>query len=135
MSRCSARRLGAISQSLAWRERLHHYRVVDIASSVFTDHYGCWAFLDLWRADGANQFTTADTAFLAGIAAPVATALRRSQAGTFVAPVLREWHRRGPVLLVLSCDLDVLAQTPQTQVYLRVLVPPDEDRSPIPADA
>jgi DNA-binding CsgD family transcriptional regulator len=38
-------------------------------------------------------------------------------------------------VLVLSPDLDVRAQTPQTQEYLRVLVPPDGERSPVPAGA
>lgn len=126
---------GDLSRSLVWRELLHRYGVVDIASAVLTDQFGCWGFLDLWRTDGANRFTTAEAAFLADIAAPVATALRRSQANTFVAPASREWQRRGPVLLLLSSNLDVLAQTHETQEYLRVLVPPDEDRSPVPANA
>lgn len=126
---------GELSRSLLWRELLHRYGVVDLASSVFADQFGCWGFLDLWRTEPASRFTAADAALLADIAAPVTAALRRSQADTFVVPVSREPHRRGPVLLVLSRRLDVLAQTPDTQDYLRVLVPPDEDRSPIPANA
>ena len=125
---------GDLSQSLVWGELLHRYDVVDIASAVFTDQFGCWGFLDLWRTEGAARFTSADAAFLADIAAPVTTALRRSQATTFGVPS-PPWPRRGPVLLILSCRLDVLAQTPETQDYLRVLVPPDQDRSPIPANA
>jgi DNA-binding NarL/FixJ family response regulator len=126
---------GDLEQSLVWRELLQRYGVVDIASSVFTDQFGCWGFLDLWRTGNAHLFTPDDEAFLAGIAAPVTTALRRSQAETFIAAVSGEWHQRGPVLVVLSPNLDVMAQTPETQAYLRVLVPPDEDRSPIPANA
>ncbi len=38
-------------------------------------------------------------------------------------------------MLLLSRHLDVLAQTAETEAYLRMLVPPDEDRSPIPASA
>jgi DNA-binding CsgD family transcriptional regulator len=42
----------------------------------------------------------------------------------------------GPVVLLLSPDLAVRAQTPQTQRYLRVLVPPEaEDQAPVPAGA
>jgi DNA-binding CsgD family transcriptional regulator len=43
--------------------------------------------------------------------------------------------RAGPVVLVLSPDLEVRAQTPETDEYLRLLVPPDADRQPIPAGA
>lgn len=42
----------------------------------------------------------------------------------------------GPVVLLLSPVLEVRAQTPQTQRYLRVLVPPEaEDQAPVPAGA
>ena len=126
---------GDLSRSLVWRELLHRYGVVDIASSVFTDQFGCWGFLDLWRVSGGDTFTTADAAFLADIAVPVATALRGTQARTFIAVASQGQPPRGPVVLLLSPRLDVLAQTPQTQEYLRMLVPPDQDRSPIPANA
>jgi DNA-binding CsgD family transcriptional regulator len=122
---------GDLSGSLLWREMLSHYDVGDIASSVYRDQHGCWGFLDLWRI--AGTFTASDAAFLTDIAAPVTGALRRAQAATFV-----DAHRRsprGPIVMVLSPDLDVRAQTPQTQDYLRMLVPPNEDRSPVPASA
>ena len=125
---------GDLSRSLVWSELLHRYDVVDIASAVFTDQFGCWGFLDLWRTGASGRFTPSEASFLAGIAAPVTAALRRSQATTFAVPS-PPWPRRGPVLLILSCRLDVLAQTPETQDYLRVLVPPDQGRSPIPANA
>jgi DNA-binding CsgD family transcriptional regulator len=39
-------------------------------------------------------------------------------------------------VLLLSPVLDVRAQTPQTQRYLRILVPPDaDDQAPVPASA
>lgn len=122
---------GDLSRSLAWRELLSHYDVTDIASSVYRDQYGCWGFLDLWRTGG--QFTARDTAFLADIAAPVTAALRRAQALTFVARPAPTPH--GPGVLLLSPDLEVRAQTPETETYLRILVPPDGDRSPVPAGA
>jgi DNA-binding NarL/FixJ family response regulator len=122
---------GDLSRSLVWRELLSRHDIGDIASSVHTDQFGCWGFLDLWRV--AGRFTASDAAYLTDIAGPVTAALRRAQASTFVA--VRERPPRGPVVLLLSHDLDVRAQTPQTQEYLRVLVPPEEDRSPVPASA
>jgi DNA-binding NarL/FixJ family response regulator len=121
-------------RSLVWREMLAQYGVRDVASLVFRCRYGCWGFLDLWRGPSGSNFTAAEAGFLTVIAKPVTEALRRCQANTFSlaapAPV-----RVGPVVLVLSPDLEVRAQTPETNEYLRLLVPPDADRQPIPAGA
>jgi DNA-binding CsgD family transcriptional regulator len=108
--------------------------VNDVASLVFRDRFGCWGFLDLWRSEPGARFTEADLAFLTGIAPPVTEALRRCQARTFD---LRssEPARSGPIVLVLSAELEVRAQTPETEEYLRILVPPDTERRPIPAGA
>jgi len=122
---------GDLARSLLWHELLRHYDVDDVASSAYRDRYGCWGFLDLWRIDG--RFTSTEGAFLADIAAPVTTALRRAQAATFT-PMSRT-GRRGPVVLLLSPDLGVRGQTPETRDYLRTLVPPDGDREPVPASA
>jgi hypothetical protein len=126
---------GDLSRSLVWRELLHRYSIVDVASVVFRDGYGCWGFLELWRNSMSGQFGPADTAYLADISGPVTTALRHSQAGTFKGQTTQHGPSRGPVMLLLSRHLDVLAQTAETEAYLRTLVPPDEDRSPIPASA
>lgn len=127
---------GDLMRSLLWRDLLVRYGVVDVASSVFADRFGCWGFLDLWRIDPAPGFSDADAAYLAGIAEPVTRALRRTQANTFLAPAKGEPQQRGPVVLLLSDHLEVLAETPATQDYLRVLVPPSEgQRSPVPASA
>jgi DNA-binding NarL/FixJ family response regulator len=126
---------GELSQSLMWRELLQRYQVTDVASSVYRDRFGCWGFLDLWRTQ-APPFTAADIEFLDDIAGPVTTALRHSQARTFAPATDAGRLPAGPVVLLLSAALDVRAQTPQTQRYLRVLVPPgDEDQAPIPASA
>jgi DNA-binding CsgD family transcriptional regulator len=126
---------GELSRSLVWRELLHRYDIVDVASLVFRDGYGCWGFLDLWRSSMSGQFGPVEAAYLADITGPVTTALRRSQAGTFRDRAEQHRQSRGPVMLLLSRHLDVLAQTAETEAYLRTLVPPDEDRSPIPASA
>jgi DNA-binding CsgD family transcriptional regulator len=125
---------GALSQSLMWRELLCRYGVTDIASSVYRDRFGCWGFLDLWRT-GTPPFSAADIEFLGQIAGPVTTALRHGLARTFI-PATGDQMPGGPVVLLLSPGLVVRAQTPQTQRYLRVLVPPDpEDQTPVPAGA
>lgn len=131
----SAATLGDLSRSLVWRHLQRRYGIVDVASVVFRDQFGCWAFLDLWRGPEMGRFTASEFAYLTEITVPVTAALRCSQASTFVVPGPRLDPGRGPVVLLLSGDLEVLAQTPATSEYLRLLVPPDENRSPIPANA
>ncbi len=126
---------GDLARSLLWRALLRRHSIVDIASVVFRDRFGCWGFLDLWRVGEALPFGSAEASFLAGIAEPITGALRRCQAETFVARRDPEPHRAGPVVLLLSPELEVLGQTPQTLDYLNVLVPPDGGRAPIPAGA
>ena len=124
---------GQPSRSLLWRDLLDSYGISDVASLVFRDRFGCWGFLDLWRS--GSPFSPAEAAYLTGIADPLTLALRRSQASAFRSGAARHAPRPGPVVLLLSADLHVRGQTPQTQDYLRVLVPPEEDRPPIPASA
>ena len=126
---------GDRSRSRLWQDLLRHYGVSDVASVVFRDQFGCWGFLDLWRSDPPAAFSPAEAAFLADIAGPVTAALRRSQANAFAGGREAPGPRPGPVVLLLSPALAVLRQTPETQEYLRVLVPPAEDRPPIPASA
>jgi DNA-binding CsgD family transcriptional regulator len=126
---------GDLSLSLLWRDLLSGYEVVDMASLVFRDRFGCWGFLDLWRAGTSAPFSQAEAGWLADIAGPVTAALRRSQAHAFVIGTWAAALRTGPVVLLLSAGLNVLKQTPETQDYLRALVPPDDDRPPIPASA
>ena len=125
---------GHLERSLVWREMLARYGVTDVASLVFRCRHGCWGFLDLWRSTSRGTFTGEDAGFLTAIAKPVTAAMRRSQASTFSrsapAPV-----RVGPVVLVLSPDLRVRAQTLETDEYLKRLVPTGADRQPIPAGA
>jgi DNA-binding CsgD family transcriptional regulator len=125
---------GRLERSLVWRELLAQYGVTDVASVVFRCRYGCWGFLDLWRSAAGSTFNAAEAEFLTAITKPVTEALRRCQANTFsiAAPAP---ERAGPVVLVLSPALDVRAQTPETNEYLRLLLPPEADRQPIPAGA
>jgi DNA-binding NarL/FixJ family response regulator len=125
---------GQLERSLIWRDMLSQFGVTDVASLVFRCRYGCWGFLDLWRGGGGTSFTDEDAAFLSAIAKPVTEALRRCQASTF-SLAAEATVRVGPVVLMLSSDLDVRAQTAETNKYLRLLVPPGSGRQPIPAGA
>jgi DNA-binding CsgD family transcriptional regulator len=125
---------GDLARSLVWRELLAHHDVTDVASVVFRDQYGCWAFLELWRTGGAT-FDDADAAVLREVVPPVTTALRRAQAGTFALVPPRDRPRSGPLVLLLSPDLDVMRQTPGTQDPLRLLVPRNDQGPPVPAAA
>ncbi len=120
--------------SLVWREMLSSYDVGDVASLVFRDHFGCWGFLDLWRFGGEAAFTAQEAHNLTGIAGPVTEALRMAQARTFDL-LGGDLTRNGPVVLALSPELGVRTQTPETDGYLRQLVPTGTGQPPIPAGA
>jgi DNA-binding CsgD family transcriptional regulator len=124
---------GDLSLSLMWRDLLHRYGICDVLSVAFTDRFGCWGFLDLWRS--APAFGDQDATFLGRLAGPLTDALRRTQAAAFQPAAPEAPERPGPVVLLLSPDLRVRAQTAETQDYLRRLVPPDGDQAPVPAGA
>jgi DNA-binding NarL/FixJ family response regulator len=109
------------------------YNVSDVASVVFRDRFGCWGFLDLWRM-GGRHFTSAEADYLGAIATDVTDRLRRFQASTFGAQVPRNLPS-GAAVVVLAPDLQVRAQSAETEAYLRALLPSDADRQPVPASA
>ncbi|GAA0980354.1 LuxR C-terminal-related transcriptional regulator [Acrocarpospora macrocephala] len=125
---------GRREQSLLWRDMLGPAGIVDVASMVFRDRFGCWGFLDLWRATPATPFTSADADFLTTVAPPVTEALRHCQAATFTARPA-DTEPRTPLVLLLSPELTIRAQTRQTHDYLRRLLPTPAERSPVPAAA
>jgi len=125
---------GRLEQALVWRELLSSYQVGDVASVVFRDRFGCWAFLDLWRTGAGRTYAAPDVEYLAAIAPRVTSRLRLLQAAKFDrARASRD--RQGPVVMVLSPELEVRAQSDSTAAYLRALIPPHGDRPPIPAGA
>jgi DNA-binding CsgD family transcriptional regulator len=126
---------GDPSRSTVWRQVQSRFAVVDVASVVFRDQFGIWSFLDLWRDQRGGRFGRADVDYLTELTAPVTAAVRRCLAATFTEPVHVPAHPGGPVVLLLDPDLNVRAQTADTDRYLRLLVPPDEGRSPVPAGA
>lgn len=123
-----------------WQNWQREYDVVDVASAVHRDRYGCWAFLDLWRLAGAAPFAPAELRLLHHVGPAVTRALRTAQAAAFAQPTGHDVQRvaapAGPLVLVLSADLRIHAQTPQTADYLRVLLPPSNPAAEVvPAGA
>jgi DNA-binding CsgD family transcriptional regulator len=125
---------GDRAQSLVWRDLLAGHGVGDVASVVFRDRYGCWAFLELWRDVARGSFSTADVALLEAVTDPLTTALRRRVAASLTPPSTVAGVE-GPVVLLLDPDLGVQVQTESAAQYLRQLVPPDDLRAPVPAGA
>lgn len=124
---------GVLARSLLWRELLCDYEVADVATVVFRDGFGCWAFLDLWRR-GGHAFGRADADFLRRVAPMITLALRGSLAHTFDVHTHVD-HPAGPLVLLLSPDLEVVRRTPAADAALRRLVPRDDEGPPVPAGA
>ncbi len=124
---------GDLRRSLVWREVMSRYRIGDVASAVFADQFGCWAFLDLWRRDSRERFTASDAEFIESVAAPLATALRQCQARTFTGPATPREPGIGPVVLTLDDDLRITSRTAASQAWLDVLLPPRPDERAVPA--
>jgi len=123
------------TRSLVWRDLQRDYAVVDVASTVFTDRFGCWGFLDLWRLDPTPAFDEDDATFLSSVAAPITTALRTTQSSTFAASPPSARAGLGPMVLLLDDELQVQSQTEATAEWLSVLLPAAEGVQPIPAAA
>lgn len=123
-----------LERSLVWSSLLSRYGVKDVATVVFRSRQGCWGFLDLWRISPSEPFTESDAGFLTSIAKCVTEALQVSRSDTFKL-VPNTVHGAGPAVLILSPELEVRVQTADTDVYLRLLIPPNQERQPIPAAA
>jgi DNA-binding CsgD family transcriptional regulator len=136
LDRLHAKTDGDLRSSLVWEQLLQRFAVTDVASLAFIDRFGCWGFLDLWRSAPAKPFTPDEAAYLGRLVKPVTIALRRCQAATFEpesdAPLLTH---ADPAVLLMSGNLDVVAQTVQAEQYLPMLVPPAGGRGPVPAGA
>jgi len=124
---------GDLARSRVWREVMSRYGVRDVASTVFADRFGCWGFLDLWRDQTSEPFSSADSAFIDSVATSLTTALRECHARTFIEAAAP--HRRGvgPVVLTLYEDLQITSRTAASQSWLDVLLPPGPEGRAIPA--
>ncbi len=125
---------GDLSRSALWREVLDDMDVTDVASTVFADRFGCWAWLDLWRTGGT--FADAEVDLLVRLSTLLATGIRAAQARTFVDDA-RPLDLAGPAVLLLDPGLRVVGRTATAEAALRELNPPGEEPlpSPIPAAA
>ncbi|MEO6943838.1 MAG: LuxR family transcriptional regulator, partial [Lacisediminihabitans sp.] len=122
-----------LTKSLFWREVLDDYGVTDVASIVMVDHYGCWGFLDLWRTVTPNAFDEHELAFLRELAPVLTRALRARQSVTFTTAPPARRRDSGPVVLILSENLEVVSQTGAAEEWLRTLLPAARDMPPVPA--
>lgn len=123
---------GRPERSLLWREYLAGFGISDTLSLVFTDRFGWWGFLDLWRRESC--FTGDEVGALAAVRPAITLRLRGVQAAGFMAAEASPGHR-GPGALVLTPALTIRTQTAQTQDWLTALVPPAPGGSPVPASA
>src|SRR5665811_1151001 len=124
---------GDLARSRVWREVMSRYGVQDVASTVFADRFGCWGFLDLWRDQTSEPFTSADSAFIDSVATSLTTALRECHARTFVEAAAPHRRGLGPVVLTLDEDLQITSRTAASQSWLDVLLPPGPEGRAIPA--
>lgn len=124
---------GHAVDSPLWREVQRAHGVVDVASVVFRDRFGCWGFLDLWSK---REYAAKDVALLRQVAPAVTTALRAHQARTLNVVATATGQRiGGPVVLLLDDDLSIVGQTAASAEWLRVLLPQQGSTAPIPACA
>jgi len=118
-----------------WRAMLTGYGIVDVASTVFRDRHGCWAFLDLWRHETSGPFIGVDVPVLVATGGTISTTIRRRQSATFAAPAATLPRDEGPAVLILDDALRITGQTVAATEWLRRLLPTTPGISPIPAAA
>jgi DNA-binding CsgD family transcriptional regulator len=124
---------GQAERSPVWQHVQRELGVIDTAIVVFTDRYGCWGLLDLWRTSG-GAFSPAEVRILSTLVEQVAQGLRRAVARTFV-DAEEQLLALGPAVIVLDPELRVRTQTEAAAAALFQLNPPDDPIPPIPAAA
>jgi DNA-binding CsgD family transcriptional regulator len=122
---------GDPARSPMWSQVLSRYGIGDAASVVFADRFGIWGWLDLWRSE---PFTAMEASYLSQLADPITLTLRAQQAATFDAPSAPD-RRLGPVVMVHDDGLRVESQTPASEEWLRLLLPPVAGENVVPAAA
>jgi len=123
---------GDLARSQLWREVLDAMGVSDVASSVYADRFGCWAWLDLWRCGG--RFTSAEVSLLGALTGPLTEGIRAAQARTFIEEA-EPLELAGPAVLLLDSGLRVVSRTATADAALRELNPPGEEPIPDPIPA
>lgn len=124
---------GCPEESLLWRSVQRDLGVSDTAFVIFSDRFGCWGVLDLWRLAG-RSFSEDELRTLRTLVPPVTAGLRAAIARTFLDPE-QQLHPLGPAVLILDADLQVRTQTQAAAEALLRLNPPEEPIAPVPAAA
>jgi DNA-binding CsgD family transcriptional regulator len=125
---------GEPERSHAWADALHELGVVDVAALAMWDRYGCWAWLDLWRAGDSPPYRREELELLEDLAAPLTRGIREAQARTFV-DESADLAMTGPAVVVLDAALQVRSQTAWAADALHRLNPPEQEIPTIPAAA
>lgn len=115
----------------AWTD-FHPAGAADVATCVYTDRFGCWGWLDLWRHD--RRFTAGERDFLASLEPALTAALRTAQARTFTDRAA-EVEVPAAAVLILGPDLQPKGRTSAAAGALLRLNPPDEGIPLVPAAA
>jgi len=123
-----------------WHEYVLGRGVVDVASMVLRDRYGCWGFVDLWST--SSPYTGRDLTLLRDLNTALVTAVRRCQASTFAASAgdgagHLDADTEGPAVMLLDAPPDrglvITGSTPGTEAWLARLLPAKSRRGPVPA--
>ena len=138
---------GELARSPVWNGVMQRYGVRDVLSTVFSDKYGCWAWLDLWRTGDSRAFSDQEASYLAALAEVVAAALRRAVAREFRANAapgtasfgngsVRNGEHPLPAqaVLTLDDDLRIAGQTASVDDWLRLLQPGPSPHHHVPAE-
>lgn len=123
---------GRAQDSRLWREVQQPLGVVDVASAVFRDGFGCWGFLDLWLPTALRPD---QLRLLGSVLAELTTALRAAQATTLRRLPDGPPEPAGPATLSLDADLRIQGSTPAMDDRLRRLLPSPDGLAPVPAAA
>ncbi|WP_051215266.1 helix-turn-helix transcriptional regulator [Granulicoccus phenolivorans] len=120
------------AESPLWREVQRPLGVVDVASVVFRDAYGCWGFLDLWLPEPLDP---AYLRLLHSVEPELTGALRAARAATLRILPAGPLIPTGPATLVLADTLAVQGSTAGMADRLQRLLPGAPGMSPVPAAA
>lgn len=112
---------GDLSRSLHWRESLRPHGIRDELTAAYSDPYGCWGFVELYREH--ERFDADDVEFLGGLVPAITAALRIAQARRYLAARPTSSTPDGPAVLVLNADLRLVSRTPAAAEWLRILRP------------
>lgn len=115
-----------------WLDLQRDHGVVDVASVVLRDRYGCWGFLDLWSR---TPFTADDLSVLKEVVPVLTAAVRRDRAASFRAESGAGSPESGPVVLLLDNELRILSQARGSDEWLQMLLPQSDGSRPVPACA